>query len=278
MRSSLDRCLAAMFTALGCLLSGPWCLGTALAGTDRPTGNGAAESEEPTFDELVKQGTRHYRREEYEAAREAFERAYNLRKEPNLLYNIGLLNEKLGNLRTALEHYRKFVDAEGASMANRKKAQQRINVLEPMVDGSNDSRTAESTTSADPSTQSAGPEPSDRRASSLPGVLTLAGGGAALAAGGVFFGLSRRADSRFDSASSASGRRDARDDAHRRLIIADSLFAAGLVASTVGVILLATRGRPEQHSAAESTARVGAPSVVPSIGPQSVSIQLRTRF
>lgn len=78
----------------------------------------AAPDEDPKIArarELAQNGGELYRDGSYDAAIDAFEAAYDLVRDPNLLYNISLAHEKAGRLddaADALDRYRAFAPAE----------------------------------------------------------------------------------------------------------------------------------------------------------------------
>src|SRR5690606_12016752 len=75
----------------------------------------AYAQEEPDFDTLVERAVEHYQARRYEAAIELFERAYALRAEPELVYNIARSYERLARSEDAIREYRRFVELPGTT-------------------------------------------------------------------------------------------------------------------------------------------------------------------
>lgn len=59
--------------------------------------------------ELIDAGESSYKNGEFEAALEAYERAYEIHADPGLLYRIALTNERLGRAKVALRTYREYL-------------------------------------------------------------------------------------------------------------------------------------------------------------------------
>jgi tetratricopeptide (TPR) repeat protein len=64
---------------------------------------------------LFQQGEEHFRRQEHQAAHDAYEAAYAAAPLPEFLFNMGQCQRELGNAERALELYRRFLATEPAA-------------------------------------------------------------------------------------------------------------------------------------------------------------------
>lgn len=72
--------------------------------------------------QLNETGSELYAAGNYPAALQAFQRAYALIAEPNLLFNIAGCHERLGQRRQAIEYYRWFLDSPNGTTEGRRRA------------------------------------------------------------------------------------------------------------------------------------------------------------
>lgn len=253
--------------------------------------------EKKKFQTLVKKGKKAFSVDEYETALERFEKAYQIKKTPNLLFNMGLVAEQAGKLELALEHYEEYVVSPGVKLELRKKAQDRIEALRPIVEDqkSDDEKKAESDEADDESAddksgekegsapdeladaEGEGDETDEGSAneggSSLAGPIALVGGGAALIGGGVVFTLlSQSAADEVQTGASPEDRREAQQAAYRNQWIADGLLVGGIGAATAGAILWANAASGSGSGGAEKA------SIAPTLGPGFAGLRLQTHF
>lgn len=85
-------------------------------------------------DQDVEQAKVLYKEGKFQESLELFERAYLLKEDPKLLFNMGIISERLGNLKDAVDYYDKFVLSPGLGLKARSKGQERLEVLRPIVD------------------------------------------------------------------------------------------------------------------------------------------------
>jgi tetratricopeptide (TPR) repeat protein len=83
--------------------------------------------------QLNEAGAELYATGNYEGALAAFERAYSLIMEPNLLFNIAGCYERLGQPARAVEYYQRFLRAPQADPEGRKRAVESLASLEPLT-------------------------------------------------------------------------------------------------------------------------------------------------
>ena len=192
-------------------------------------------------------GAEAYQEKDYKSAIRHFQAAYDIEAVPNLLFNIAKCHEKLKDWESAIKFYEKFVVAPDAQSDIRESAQAKIKSLQEVVEAEKEQlekeeeekRLAEErknkkkkkkTTSN--SEEPIEPAKADRTLAYIVG-------------GGVFGLLASQKQSDFESAETSSARRDAQKSGKTMAIVADSMFIAGAIATTVGIILFAT-AKPEQ--------------------------------
>lgn len=246
-------------------------------------------AEKKQFQTHVEKGKKAFSVDDYEEALEHFEKAYDLKPTPNLLFNMGLVAEQAGNLEEALERYEEFVVSPGVSLNLRKKAQKRIEALEPIVEdqqakeqkseekkGSAPEELADSEKGGKKDEKKADETDTEESGSgaSLGGAFALVGGGVAAIGGGVAFTLlSQSARKRVSSGNSPGARRDAQAAAYRNQWIADGLFVAGLGLATAGVIVWTNASNGGSGGSSGSSA-----ALAPTVGPNFAGLRLRGRF
>lgn len=181
-----------------------------------------------------------YRAGRFPEALSYFERAYELTEEPDLLYNIATVHDRLRHDREALDAYRAYLAARPAA-DDRANLEARIEVLEAALAAAEAAPPVEMEPEAEPEVEppvepvvEPEPPPPPAPTDAGPGPWILVGVGAAVAvAGGVLLGLTV---SDLDTVQSAEGVpfSDIRD-AYDRVPI---FSTAGFVGIGVGVALL----------------------------------------
>lgn len=180
-----------------------------------------------------------YRAGRFPEALQYFERAYELTEEPDLLYNIATVHDRLRHDREALDAYRAYLEARPAA-EDRANIEARVEVLEAAVATAETAPPVETepdepeVTPEDTPPVDVEPQPGPT-SDAGPGPWILVGvGGAVAVAGAVLLGLTA---SDLDTVQSADGVpfSDIRD-AYDRVPI---LSTSGFVAIGVGAALLA---------------------------------------
>jgi len=243
------------------------------------SGSGGSSGETAgDFDELVERGRTAYSEKNWMDAAEAFEKAYEVKQVPNLLYNIGRVYENAGEFKKAISFYEKFVNQPGIDIDNRKDALDRIETLEQIVDYSEreEEEAPESGSTVEPEQTAAPPGdgapigPGTQQSFNI--AATLAGvGGAGLIAGSIFGILASDANSDFESADSLQGRRDAIDRGETFSTVADILWISGgaIAATGIGLVIWPIERQP----ATDGRARVQ-----PLLGPGRAGLELDVHF
>lgn len=199
-----------------------------------------------------------YRDGDYEKSIELFKQAYDLQAVPNLLFNIAKVYEKLEDWDNAIAYYREFIKAPDADSKAREVALTRIDALEDVKaaedQAAEEKALAEKKKQEDAENKEKKAEEDRRRQEEMAaedsGGSPLAWGtlvgGATILAGGVVFGLLATSEqSKFEATSDPDAKRSARKSGKTYAVVADSMFIAGAVATTVGIILFATSGSSE---------------------------------
>lgn len=259
------------------------------------SGDGQEEAERSeAFKKHVAEAREAYAAKNYERALEFFKKAYAINDTPNLLFNMGLVNEKMGRLDQSLEYYEKFVTSPEVGLKLRAKAQKRIDVIRPIVEdqekkkakkgpdttgdgtegnGDGAKKADDSDTVAPP--PSTGNDGKGRKAASF---ALLGTGVASLAAGGVFVALSNQAETDFQSAPTAAARRQEQQAAYTRMWIADGFLLGGIALVGTGTVLLLTGPSGAETEADAGATEKPAAALVPSVGPRGAGFSFSASF
>lgn len=224
-------------------------------------GAGSARAQD-SLDDLARRhfesGVAYLQESDYDNALKAFQKAYDLSKRPEILLNIATVNERKGDLASAvvaLETYLKVAPDNG----DRGTVEARLANLEKHIE---DAR-SESQTPVSPSNGTSGPwappnaPGTDRREpeSHTTSYVLLGIGGAALLGAGI---TGIVAKSKYDDAESscAPSCSDDQVSSGRTLAITSTvLTGVGVVSASIGAVLLLTSGSSNERGNARTPAR-----------------------
>lgn len=236
---------------------------------------------------LADDGRQLFWKGEYEAAIEAFQSAYEVFPDPNLLFNISAAHEKRGDYDGALAYLDRYEAAappsEAASISARRSELQRARDAASegapaRGDGEGDptdpapqSGATAGTGPEGPPTQAGPdlPEPTPYRVMS-PMAWSLLGVTAVASGVGIGFGVSARGLSGRADADCASnqgklrcpvGAQDDLDTAKRHALAADIAFGAAAVAGVAALVLIGIRARRREKAPQRMSVRPGASGV-----------------
>jgi hypothetical protein len=237
---------------------------------------------------LFKEGDKQYAEGDYEGAVRAFEKAYELSKQPALKYNLANAYERLARYEEALGALKGYEPHAPADQ--REVVKRRIGKLQERVEQQNAERARSTTNDQAPvepghaTPPAANEEPSPSGTSPTTGSPTpvlgyvLIGVGAVGIGTGAFFGiraLGSKSDAEELCTESAGSRRcpasasDSISSSTRSAVIADVGIGVGLVAAAVGTYLIIKSKSAE--SATSAHVRAGA-------GPRGGSLSLVGTF
>lgn len=212
-----------------------------------PAGDGRARAHE-----LFRESAEHYRAGRFEQAVALLRQAYELARQPVLLYNLGRAYEGNGQLDEAVAAYRRYLEQE-PEVADRGAIERRIETLRRQIEERQElarqaaAARAERDRAAAERQQADGPSPAP---------WIVAGVGAAGAVAGVAFGAlasGREQDAAADpvhaSASETLDEAEAFATAANVFVIAGSAVAA--IGLTWGIVDWATSGEPEAQPRVE---------------------------
>ena len=237
------------------------------------------EVDQERLQELFSSARTLYEEGQYEAAIAAFEAAYKVSPEPNLLYNIFVCYDRLGQPEQALEALDRYAEVappedEDQIAKDRRRLEADLERKEAQPD---DGGGTPDGTSGDSGSGNVDRGPQERIYGPAAWALTAVTG---IALGvGIGFGVSSNNlanDAQDQCAPGASGQvcpRSASDDmdkARNRGIVADVSFAVAGVAAIALIAVIATKAAKRKRS---SSARLS-----PYGGPQGAGLQFRTRF
>ena len=89
----------------------------------------AQKKKASAFDTAVKEGLKAYKAKDFDRAIVAFERAYAIRPEPEMVFNIARSHEKAQHLDQAIADYEKFLVLEGTTAGLRARALKSLSSL-----------------------------------------------------------------------------------------------------------------------------------------------------
>lgn len=270
------------------------CLWSSAVFAEAESGSGAS------FDELVAEAMTHYSERRYAEAIEAFEAAYEVDPEPELVYNIARSHERLAHRDEALAAYQLFIGLPGTTGELRARAlenisslRQEIAAMEAAEASSNTSEGNEETsggeTSGGSGSEGGGPPPPPPVAPPEEegvGPMGVAGwvvggvGVATMVVGAVFGGLALSANDDFMSADFSEERLQLRDDVEFRALMADVLLFSGVGLAVVGVVLVVIdtlRGRSDDDED-EAVGETGRLTIVPTLAAGGLGLGLGGRF
>ena len=243
---TLNALIGGLTFALCLLQPGP----SALAQQTPSDGESAAgesteggETDGASFSTLVKTGRKAYAAEDYATAADAFQRAYQRKQVPNLLYNIGRIYEKAGEFDKAIQYYEKFVNQPGIEIENRKDALDRMETLREVLalrekgQEVDEKRVEEKQSDRGLAEPKGEPAPKTIKDYTL-GYVFLSAGAASLIGGGVFSILTANAHDDFENAGNLAARREAADRGSTYGTIADSLLISGGALVATGIIFM----------------------------------------
>ncbi len=195
---------------------------------------------------LSEQGSEMFHQGRYREAISIFEEAYNLAQVANLLYNIGLSHERLGEPDKAIVYYERFIIAKDADPDVRARALERVRELE-QIQREKDKQNGGDITVTPPNGAGDGntvitppqnnPEQDGLGSLGVTGIIVGTAG--VLAAGtGVLFGvLAQSEQDSFDQSRDLYTKQVARTNAENRALTADILYGLGGVAILAGVTM-----------------------------------------
>ena len=181
------------------------------------------------FKRLTTEAAQKFEAGDFEPAAKLFLEAYEIKPVSNILYNVGRIYEKAGNLPLALENFEKFVKSPNVEQEPRRDAVERIKTIREVLaledDGQKDQQTA----------QPAPEKPAEKEQDHTLAWVLMGTGGAALLGSGVMAFLASSANSDFEDANSVQARRDAADSGETYSLVADTLLITGVVLAGAGV-------------------------------------------
>ena len=194
------------------------------------------------FNQIYKEGKQYFEQKEYTKAISKFLRAYRIRSNPNLVYNIARSFEELKEYADAAKYYEEYLKINPQA-SDRDDVELSIRTLKRLHDTKKEKTVSKSSSPLNSSSQS-----KESRSHSLSSTQRwewgLLGGGFALIAGGLYFGL-EASDFNHQLSQLKAGDlrqeyitlRTQRDDA---AMLADAFWIPGLLVTGVGAYLLLT--------------------------------------
>lgn len=237
--------LFALFSALSLNATSAWAQGEGDGATEE------ASEQDAAFDEAISAANERYEADDLDGAIDAFKKAYAIKNESDILYNIGRLYEKKGDFKNAVDYYGRYANEPDIKPEFRRDALERRKGLrevldmreeetkpkeEPIETPKEETEPTDTTTPGDDVTDTVVTEKPSR---ALP-VTFLVLGGAALAGGATFGVLADGSHKEAQESTDLAVVRAANERGQRQALTADALFVTGGVMAGLGVVFLIT--------------------------------------
>lgn len=98
------------------------------------------DERDEAFQQALDKANKLYEDKKLEEALDHFKRAYEIKPEPKLLFNMGIISERLGKLEDAVGFYDKFVVSPDVTLELRAQGQKRLDILRPIVKSQREER------------------------------------------------------------------------------------------------------------------------------------------
>jgi len=256
-------------------------LAAALAAAALAAGAGAAaQGDDMTrAKEAFSRGQAAFEAERYEEARAAFQESLAAFPHFRTLFNIALCDEKLGDVRGAIDMYQRYVDWP-ADVPNRDGVAAKIAELKAQLPPEPEPPPAPPPGDGPEPEPPPAPRPAEAPRPDLrvPGWIAVGVGAAGVVAGGVLLGLAQRKKGEMEAVDG-----EVYDPAAHDAILEDGRAyekagwisgGLGVLVAAAGAVLLLVSG----DGADEAAGGGAAPEVVPAVGPDGAAAVARWRF
>lgn len=123
-----------------CLVAGLVAFSPAyLAAQESPAEEGSADQEQ-RYKRHLEAGVQAYKNKNFEKALEQLQIAYDIQPRASILFNMGLISEKKGDLEAAAGYFRQFIGAPDVGLEARKRASERLAVINEILDQQDESQ------------------------------------------------------------------------------------------------------------------------------------------
>ena len=238
---------------------------------------------EEAFQENLERANDLYGEKKFEEALLYFNRAYKVRAEPKLLFNMGIICERLGRLEEAVGYYDRFITSPDVSLELRGQGQKRLDVLRPIVKSQREEREREERARRvaqgieEPDEDDDGQVVTKRPGKKRPAQSSTSGGrvasyvvggtGLVLAAVGGGMLLTLEDPMAFADEPTPDARRSARDSRATQQGAGTWLLAGGGALLVTGLVMWALTGEESPPPAQSTTWRLA-----PLVGPQGAAL------
>ena len=196
-------------------------------------------STEARFNEAAARAKTLYSEAKFEEAIQAYQDAYAIKPEPNILYNIGRIYEKQGNFEQATTFYERFVNEPDIKLAARQDALARLTTLNEVLALRNKEKKPAEQKPEEPKIVTPTPvEPMpDVRPNHGSDILLMSLGAAGLINGAVFSVLTKNAHDDLQNTNDIENFRTLQSTGRRQAIIADSSIILGSALAISGITM-----------------------------------------
>lgn len=247
------------------------------------------EEKDAAFEQNLEKAGALYEEKKFEDSLVYFKRAYKVRPEPKLLFNMGIISERLGRLEEAVGYYNTFVTSPDVSLELRGQGQKRLDVLRPIVKSQREERERQEREererqaklnptppdgSNNPNPKSA-PKDKPEEPSNAGRIASyvVTGSGIALAGVGGFMLITLDDAQAFAKETTPEDRRIARDSRNTQKSAGTILVAGGATLAVTGIILWALTGQEEA-----APPQAASWHITPSLSPSGGAVSIFRRF
>lgn len=220
-------------------------------------------------------GRLHYDDGEYEAALREFESAYERSHHPELLFNLYLTTERLGQLDASIQYLERFLAEGQPSDEQREQLTRRLENMRERRDRAAAEAAAATPVGPAPDAAIQAPAPTRSSGDLLPAAIAFGVAGAALISFGITGGLALAENASIRDGCAARGNCTEGDVSTLRTLnaVADASWITAAVGGVAGVILLVTLGLPS-----ESPSESGQARLLPLLSPAMAGANLEVSF
>lgn len=225
---------------------------------------------------LSAQAIERFKAKDYDAAVRLFEQAYAADPNPNYLFNIGRVYEEKGDIRSAVDHYQRFVKEPGVDIGSRELAVQRLRVLKAILNeteapAATPAGPEQGSTVAPPADPGAGrvDNPDPKKTMRLGGYALIGVGGVSMLVGGIFGGLTLGKKNDLDDEHRVSERQSLAHQGKTFAVVSDVTLFTGAALLVTGVVLAVVARKPRAASRS---------ALAPSVGRNHAGLSWTLRF
>jgi tetratricopeptide (TPR) repeat protein len=108
-----------------------------------PKESDLSDEDRAAYDRHLSAGKAAYAEQDFTTAAKQLQAAHDIHPKPSILFNLGLISEKAGNLEGATDYYQQFLEAPGVTLENRQRASSRLAAVQEILETSSSAEEAQ---------------------------------------------------------------------------------------------------------------------------------------